>query len=120
MIAAKLGDVGVVGDEVIQEVCELVARAQYHVAALQVLVNDSQVEVVAEGVNVHQVPHLITLFSEEHGELERTEGGGHSHFKPRLSHRGDLQTQIHLGNSATVGFFFWGLHTHSMLCVSVT
>lgn len=81
VIAAKLGDVGMVGDEVVQEVCELVARAQYHVAALQVLVDDSQVEVVAEGVDVHQVPHLVTLLSEEHGELERTEGGGHGHFQ---------------------------------------
>lgn len=73
MIAAKLGDVGMVADEVVQEVCELVAWTQYHVAALQVLVNDSQVKVVAEGVNVHQVTHLVALLSEEHGELEWSE-----------------------------------------------
>lgn len=66
MIAAKLGYVWVMGDEVIQEVCELVALAQRHVAADQVLVNDPQVKVVAEGVHVHQVPHFVALLSEEH------------------------------------------------------
>lgn len=40
-------------------------------AADQVLVNHSQVEVVAEGVNVHGVPDFITLLSEEHGELQQ-------------------------------------------------
>lgn len=69
MVAAKLGNVWVMGDEVVQEVGELVALAQRHVAADQVLVNHSQVEVVAEGVNVHQVPHLVALLGEEHGEL---------------------------------------------------
>lgn len=57
------------GDEVIQEVGKLVALAKGHVAADQVLMNHSQMEVVAKGMNVHQVPHLITLLSEEHGEL---------------------------------------------------
>ena len=71
MIAAELGNVWVMGDEVIQEVGELVALAQRHVAANQVLVNDSQMEIIAEGVNVHQVPHLITLLGEEHGELKQ-------------------------------------------------
>lgn len=59
------------GDEVVQEVCELVALTQRHVAADQVLVNHSQVEVITEGVNVHQVPHLVTLLSEKHGELKQ-------------------------------------------------
>lgn len=40
-------------------------------AADQVLVNHSQVEVVAEGVNMHQVPHLIALLSEEHRQLKQ-------------------------------------------------
>lgn len=71
MIVAKLGNIWVMGDEVIQEVGELVALPQCHVAAYQVLVNHSQVEVVAEGVDVHQVPDLITLLSEEHGELQQ-------------------------------------------------
>lgn len=53
MIAAKLGNVWVMGDEVVQEVGELVALAQRHVAAYQVLVDHSQVEIVAEGVDVH-------------------------------------------------------------------
>lgn len=66
VVAAKLGDVGVVGDEVVQEVSQLVALAQRHVGADQVLVNHSQVEVIAEGVHVHEVPHFVALFSEEH------------------------------------------------------
>lgn len=74
MVAAKLGNVGVVGDEVVQEVGELVALPQGHVAADQVLVHHSQVEVVAEGVNVHGVPHLIALLGEEHGELQQKAG----------------------------------------------
>lgn len=76
MVAAKLGNIWMMGDEVIQEVSELVTLAQCHVAAHQVLVDHSQVEVVAEGVNMHQVPHLITFLSEEHGELKQR--GGHS------------------------------------------
>lgn len=64
------------GDEVVQEIGELIALAQRHVAADQVLMNNSQVEVIAEGVNVHQVPHLITLLSEKHGELNQR--GAHS------------------------------------------
>lgn len=75
MVASKLWNIGVMCDEVVQEVGELVALAERHVAADQVLVNHSQVEVVAEGVNVHQVPHLITLLSEEHGELKQRVGG---------------------------------------------
>lgn len=70
VVAAKLWDVGVMGDKIVQEVGQLVALAQRHVATNQVLVDDSQVEVIAEGVNVHQVPHFVALFSEEHGELE--------------------------------------------------
>lgn len=73
MIAAKLGYVWVIADEVIQEICELVARAQHHVAALQVLVHNAQVKVVAEGVDVHEVPHFVALFGEEHRKLEQTE-----------------------------------------------
>lgn len=70
MVTAKFGNVWVMGDEVVEEVGELVALAKSHVAANQVLVNHSQVEVVAEGVNMHQVPYLITLLSEEHRELK--------------------------------------------------
>lgn len=77
MVAAKLWDVWMMGYEVVQEICELVALAQRHVGSYQVLVNHSQVEVVAEGVNVHQVTHLITFLSEEHGKLkQKGEGVG--------------------------------------------
>lgn len=79
VVAAKLGYVWVMGDKVVQEVGELVALAQRHVAADQVLVHNSQVEVVAEGVNVHQVPHLIALLSEEHRELKKKEVCIYSH-----------------------------------------
>lgn len=72
VIAAKFGDVRVMGDEVVQEICELVALPERHVGTHQVLVNHSQVEVVAEGVDVHQVPHLIALLSEQHGELQQS------------------------------------------------
>lgn len=74
MIATKLGNVRVIGDKVVQEVRELVALSERHVAAHQVLVNHSQVEVVAEGVDVHQVPHFVTLLCEEHGELKDRDG----------------------------------------------
>lgn len=74
VVAAKLGDVWVMGDEVVQEVRQLVALAQRHVGANQVLVHDSQVEVVAEGVHVHQVPHFVALFSEEHRQLQHKSG----------------------------------------------
>jgi len=70
VIATELGDVGVMGYEVLQEAGELVALAQHHVAAHQVLVDHAQVVVVAERVNMHEVPHLVTLLREEHGELE--------------------------------------------------
>lgn len=71
MVASKLGDVRVMGDEIIQEVRELVPLAQRHVAPDQILMNHSQMEVIAKGVDVHQVPHLIALFGEEHGELQQ-------------------------------------------------
>lgn len=78
MVAAELGDIRMMVDEVVQEVGELVALPQRHVAADQVLVDHSQVEVVAEGVDVHQVTHLVTFLSEQHGELKQK--GGHSRY----------------------------------------
>lgn len=71
MIMAKLGNIWVMGDEVIQEIGQLVALSQRHMAAYQVLVNHSQMEIVAEGVDVHQVSNLIALLSEEHGQLQQ-------------------------------------------------
>lgn len=69
MVASKLGYVGVMGDEVLQKGREMVPLPKGHVTAHEVLMHHSQVEVVAEGVNVHQVPHLITLLGEQHGQL---------------------------------------------------
>lgn len=76
VIAAKLGNIWVMADEVIEKVRKLVALAKCHVASNQVLVSHTQVKVIAEGVDVHQVPHLITLLSEEHGQLQQK--GEHS------------------------------------------
>ena len=70
VIAAEFGNIRMMGNEVLQEMRELVSLAQQHVAAHQVLVHHAQVVVVAEGVHVHEVPHLVTLLGEEHGELE--------------------------------------------------
>lgn len=50
---------------------EVVAMPQHQVAAQHVLVHEAQVEVVAEGVHVHQVPHLVALLGEQHGQLGR-------------------------------------------------
>jgi len=48
MVPAKFGDVGVVGNEILQEAGEMVALAQGHVGTQQILVDYTQVEVVAE------------------------------------------------------------------------
>lgn len=77
MVAAKLRNVWVMRDEVIEEVSELVAWTKHHVAADQILLNNPQVEVIAKGMNMHQVPHLVTLLSEEHRELKQK--GGYSY-----------------------------------------
>lgn len=66
MVASKLGDVRMVGDKVVQKVCELVALSESHVTAQQVLVGHTKVEVIAERVHMHQVPHFITFLSEQH------------------------------------------------------
>lgn len=70
MIATEFGDIGMMGYEVLQEAGELVALAEHHVTAHQVLVDHAQLVVVAEGVHVHEVPDLVALLREEHGELE--------------------------------------------------
>lgn len=71
-------------DEVIQEVSELVAWAKHHVAADQILLNNPQVEVIAKGVNMHQVPHLVTLLGEKHRELKQK--GGYSYYQHKYFH----------------------------------
>lgn len=69
MIAAKVRPVGVVGQEVAQEGGQVVAVPQHQVGAQHVLVHEAQVEVVAERVHVHQVPHLVAFLREQHGQL---------------------------------------------------
>lgn len=59
------------GNEILQEAGEMVALAESHVGAQQILVDYAQVEVVAERVHVHEVPHLVTLLREEHRQLWR-------------------------------------------------
>lgn len=71
MVAAKFGDVSVVGNEILQEAGEMVALAESHVGAQQILVDYSQVEVVAERMHMHEVSHLVTLLCEEHRELQK-------------------------------------------------
>lgn len=75
VIAAKVGPIRVVGQEVSQEGGEVVAVPQHQVGAQHVLAHEAQVEVVAERVHVHQVPHLVTLLREQHGQLGSGEGG---------------------------------------------
>lgn len=65
MVVSNLG----YGDEVLQKGRELVSLPQGHVTTHEVLMHHTQVEVVAEGVNVHQIPHLIALLGEQHGQL---------------------------------------------------
>lgn len=72
VIAAEVGPIRVVGQEVSQEGGEVVAVPQHQVGAQHVLVHEAQVEVIAERMHVHQVPHLVTLLREQHGQL----GGG--------------------------------------------
>lgn len=52
---------------------------------------------------MHQVPHLITLFSEEHGELKQR--GGHSHYKHRMT--------IHRAKEVTANKYFLNCRTYS-------
>lgn len=57
------------GDEVLQKARELVSLTKGHVTTHEVLMHHTQVEVVAERVNVHQIPDLIALLGEQHGQL---------------------------------------------------
>lgn len=69
MIAAEVGSIRVVGQEMLQEGGEVVAMAQYQVGTEHMLVHEAQVEVIAEGVHMHQITDLVTLLCEEHGQL---------------------------------------------------
>jgi hypothetical protein len=69
VIAAKVGSIRVVGQEVSQEGGKVVAMPQHQVGTQHMLVHEAQVEVIAEGVYMHQVPHFVTLLCEQHGQL---------------------------------------------------
>lgn len=69
VVAAKVGAIGVVSEEAAQEAGEVVALTQGQVGTQHMLVRQPQVEVIAEGVYMHQVPDLVTFLSEQHGEL---------------------------------------------------
>lgn len=71
MITAKVGSIRVVGQEMLQEGGEVVAMPQYQVGTEHMLVHEAQVEVIAEGVYVHQITDLVTLLSEQQGQLGR-------------------------------------------------
>lgn len=71
VVASKFGNVGMLGNEVFQETCEVIALPQCHVGAEQILVYNPQVEIVAKRVHVHEVTHFVTLFCEEHRKLGR-------------------------------------------------
>lgn len=74
VIATKVGPIRVVGQEVSQEGGEVVAVPQHQVGAHHMLVHEAQVEVIAERVHMHQVPHLVALLGEQHGQLRRHRG----------------------------------------------
>lgn len=69
VITAKVGSIGVVGQEMLQEGGEVVAMSQYQVGTQHVLVHEAQVEVIAEGVYMHQITDLVTLLCEQQGQL---------------------------------------------------
>lgn len=71
VITAKVGSIGVVGQEMLQEGGEVVAMPQYQMGTEHVLVHEAQVEVIAEGVHMHQITDLVTLLCEQQGQLGR-------------------------------------------------
>lgn len=87
VIATKVGPIRVVSQEVSQEGGEVVAVSQHQVGAQHVLVHEAQVEVIAERVHVHQVPHLVTLLREQHGQLRGRQGLGQEMLAQGAQHR---------------------------------
>lgn len=71
VITAKVGSIRVVGQEVLQEGGEVVAVPQCQVGTEHVLVHEAQVEVIAEGVHMHQITDLVTFLCEQQGQLGR-------------------------------------------------
>lgn len=48
VVASKLGDIRVLGNEVFQETGQVIALSQRHMRSKQILVHNAQVEVIAE------------------------------------------------------------------------
>lgn len=71
VITAKVGSIRVVGQEVLQEGGEVVAVPQCQVGTEHVLVHEAQVEVIAEGVHMHQITDLVAFLCEQQGQLGR-------------------------------------------------
>lgn len=71
VISAKVGSIRVVGQEVLQEGGEVVAMPQDQVGTEHMLVHQAQVEVIAEGVHMHQITDLVAFLCEQHGQLGR-------------------------------------------------
>lgn len=55
----------------LQEGGEVVAMPQYQVCTEHMLVHKAQMEIIAEGVHMHQITDLVTLLCEQHGQLGR-------------------------------------------------
>lgn len=71
MITAKVRSIRVVGQEMLQEGGEVVAMPQDQVGTEHMLVHEAQVEVIAEGVYMHQITDLVALLCEQQGQLGR-------------------------------------------------
>lgn len=71
MITAKVRSIRVMGQEMLQEGGEVVAMPQDQVGTKHMLVHEAQVEVIAEGVYMHQITDLVALLCEQQGQLGR-------------------------------------------------
>lgn len=71
VITAKVRSIRMVGQEMLQEGGEVVAMPQYQVGTEHVLVHEAQVEVIAEGVHMHQITDLVAFLCEQQGQLGR-------------------------------------------------
>jgi hypothetical protein len=60
-IPGKVGSLGIIFDKVIQEIGQMKALLENELPSANVRVNAPEMEVVGEGVQVHQDLHLLTL-----------------------------------------------------------
>lgn len=98
VVASKLGYVRVMGDEVLQKASELVPLPKGHVTPYKVLMHHTQMEVVAERVNVHQIPDLIALLGEQHGQL-----GAKTHMHAVTQEQNTLVQELHITHEKSFG-----------------